>query len=66
MTAETLFLTLFVRHQSEFEEAREILETDGEMAGMAALDRLCDKLELYDELEELAESYVRGDYEPLD
>lgn len=66
MTADTLFLTLFVRHQSEFEEAREVYETDGEIYGMAALDRICDKLDLYDDLEELAESYVRGEYDPLD
>lgn len=66
MTADTLFLTLFVRHQSEFEEAREIFETDGELYGLAALDRICDKYELYDELEELAESYIRGEYDPLD
>jgi hypothetical protein len=66
MTAETFFLHAFVRNQSDFEEAREAYEVDGEMAGMAALDRICDKLELYDELEELAESYVRGEYDPLD
>ena len=66
MTAETLFLTLFVRHQSDFEEAREVYETDGELYGMAALDRICDKLDLVDDLEELAESYVRGEYDPLD
>lgn len=66
MTAETLFLTLFVRNQSEFEEAREIFETDGELYGMAALDRICDKLDLQYEIEELAESYIRGEYDPLD
>lgn len=66
MTAESLFLTLLVRHQSDFEEARDLYENDGEMAGMAALDRLCDRYELYDDLEELAESYVRGEYDPLD
>ena len=66
MNAETYFLHTFVRHQSEFEEAREVFETDGEVYGMAALDRICDKLELYDELEELAESYIRGEYDPLD
>lgn len=66
MNAETYFLVLFVRHQSDFEEARETYENDGELYGMNALDRICDKLELYDELEELAESYVRGEYDPLD
>ena len=66
MTADTYFLTLFVRNQSLFEEARETYETEGELYGLAALDTICDKLELYDELEELAESYVRGEYDPLD
>lgn len=66
MNADTYFLTIFVRHQSDFEEAREVFETDGELYGMAALDRLCDKHELYGELEELAESYIRGEYDPLD
>ena len=66
MTSEILFLTLLVRHQSDFEEARDTYETEGELYGMASLDRICDKLELYDELEELAESYVRGEYDPLE
>lgn len=66
MNADTYFLTIFVRHQSDFEEAREIFETDGELYGMAALDRICDKLDLQYELEELAESYIRGEYDPLD
>jgi hypothetical protein len=66
VTADTYFLTLFVRNQSLFEEARETYETEGELYGLAALDTICDKLELYDELEELAESYVRGEYDPLD
>lgn len=66
MTAETLFLTLFVRHQDLFEEAREAFEEDGEGAGLMMLDRLCDRLDLEGDLEELAESYVRGEYDPLD
>lgn len=66
MNAETYFLHTFVRNQSLFEEARETFENEGELYGMAALDTICDKLELYDELEELAESYVRGEYDPLD
>lgn len=66
MTAETLFLTLFVRHQSLFEEARETFETEGELYGMSALDHICDKLELLDDIEILAEAYVRGEYDPLD
>lgn len=66
MTAETCFLHTFVRNQSLFEEARETFETEGELYGMAALDEICDKLDLQYELEELAESYVRGEYDPLD
>lgn len=66
MTADLYFLNLLVRHQSDFEEARETYELDGEMPGMAALDRLCDKLDIEGQIEELAELYVRGEYDPLD
>lgn len=66
MTAEICFLTILTRNLSDFEEARDLFENDGEMAGMAALDRLCDRYELYDDLEELAELYVRGEFDPLD
>ena len=65
MTAEILFITLFVRNQSLFEEAREAFEEDGESAGLMHLDRLCEKLDLEGDLEELAESYIRGEYDPL-
>ena len=66
MNAETYFLHTFVRNQSLFEEARETFETEGELYGLAALDEICDKLDLQYDLEELAEQYVRGDYNPLD
>ncbi len=66
MTAETLFLTLFVRSQSLFEEAREAFEEEGESVGMLHLDALCDRLDLEGDLEELAEQYIRGEYDPLD
>lgn len=66
MTAEILFITLLVRNQSDFEEAREVFEEDGESAGLMLLDRICERLDLEGDLEELAESYVRGNYDPLD
>lgn len=65
MTAEILFITLFVRNQSLFEEAREALEEDGEGVGLVHLDRLCEKLDLEGDLEELAEQYIRREYDPL-
>lgn len=65
MTAEILFITLFVRNQSLFEEAREAFEEDGEGVGLMLLDQLCDRLDLEGDLEELAEAYVRGSFDPL-
>lgn len=65
MTAEILFLTLLVRNLSLFEEAREAFDEDGEGVGLMLLDRLCEKLDLEGDLEELAEAYVRGSFDPL-
>lgn len=66
MTAETLFLTIFVRHQSDFEEVRELYEQDPDGLGVVAVDRLCERLRLRGPVEELAVMYLHGEYEPLD
>lgn len=64
MNAHRIFQELFIRHESLFEEAAEAYaEHPGD--GLAALDVLCETLELTDELEEMAEEYVRGNYDPF-
>lgn len=66
MNPEEIFLHILIQHQSDFEEARELYDDAGEFYGMSALDRLCDTHDLEGDLEDLAESYIRGEYDPLD
>lgn len=64
MNAHRLFLEIFIRNESLFEEAAEAYsEHPGD--GLAQLDAICEDLDLSGELEELAEEYVRGNYDPF-
>lgn len=65
MHLDTVFMTLLVRHQGDFEEVRELF-SESEFDGFAAMDALCDKLRIEGDLEDLVEQYVRGEYDPLD
>lgn len=64
MFTESVFLTLLVRNQSDFEEVRELF-AESEFEGYPAMDALCEKLRIEGDLEELVEQYVRGEYDPL-